>query len=72
MAGKVFCLECFHKLLIIIDLVGILSYVTKHRLFAKARTRGYKKKFMLNSAEHEILNSHKYKNIKKFSFFRLR
>ena len=23
----------------------------------------------LNSAEHEILNSHKYKNIKKFSFF---
>ena len=25
--------------------------------------------FMLNSAEHEILNAHKYKNIKKFSFF---
>ena len=24
---------------------------------------------MLNSAEHEILNSHNYKNIKKFSFF---
>ena len=24
--------------------------------------------FMLNSAEHEILNAHKYKNIKKFSF----
>ena len=23
--------------------------------------------FMLNSAEHEILNAHKYKNIKKFS-----
>ena len=23
--------------------------------------------FMLNSAEHEILNSHKYKNIKKFN-----
>ena len=24
---------------------------------------------MLNSVEHEILNAHKYKNIKKFSFF---
>ena len=24
--------------------------------------------FMLNSAEHEILNTHKYKIIKKFSF----
>ena len=23
---------------------------------------------MLNSVEHEILNAHKYKNIKKFSF----
>ena len=27
------------------------------------------KLFMLNSVEHEILNAHKYKNIKKFSFF---
>ena len=24
---------------------------------------------MLNSAEHGILNAHKYKNIKKFGFF---
>ena len=24
---------------------------------------------MLNSVEHEILNAHKYKNIKKLSFF---
>ena len=30
---------------------------------------GYKK-FILNSAEHEILNAHKYTNIKKFSIFR--
>ena len=30
---------------------------------------GYKKLFMLNSAEHEILNAYKYKNIKKFSLF---
>ena len=32
-------------------------------------TDGYKTFFMLNSTEHEILNAHKYKNIKKFSFF---
>ena len=34
--------------------------------------RGYKTFFMLNSAEHEILNAHKYNNIKKLSIFRLR
>ena len=28
--------------------------------------------FMLNSVEHEILNAHKYKNIKKSAYFRLR
>ena len=28
----------------------------------------YKIFFMLNSAEHEILNAHKYLNIKKFGF----
>ena len=32
------------------------------------RARGYTFFFMLNSAELEILNAHKYKNIKKFSF----
>ena len=31
--------------------------------------RGYKTFFVLNSIEHEILNAHKYKNIKKFGFF---
>ena len=30
---------------------------------------GYKTFFLLNSFEHEILNSHKYKNIKKFDLF---
>ena len=25
--------------------------------------------FMLNSAEHELLNAHKYENIKNFSIF---
>ena len=33
------------------------------------RARGYKTFFLLNSLEHEISNAHKYKNIKKFSFF---
>ena len=27
--------------------------------------RGYKTSFMLNSVEHEIINAHKYKNIKQ-------
>ena len=31
--------------------------------------RGYKTLFMLKSVEHELLNAHKSKNIKKFSFF---
>ena len=36
------------------------------------RARGYKTFFMLTSAEHEILNVHKYKDIKKFGFVTLR
>ena len=32
------------------------------------QARGYKTFFMLNSAEHELLNAHKYKNIKKTNF----
>ena len=32
--------------------------------------RYYKTYFMLNSVEHEILNAHKYRNIKKFGFFK--
>ena len=31
--------------------------------------RGYNFFFMLNSAEHDILNAHKYKNIMKISTF---
>ena len=34
--------------------------------------RGYKTFFMLNSTKHGFLNVHKYKDIKKFGFFRLR
>ena len=33
-------------------------------------SRGYKTFFVLNSVEHEILNAHKYKNIKKFGIFK--
>ena len=33
------------------------------------QARGYKHFFLLSSAEHEIINVHKYKNIKKFSIF---
>ena len=39
------------------------------KFFHKIRSRGHKTFFMLNSVEHEILNAHKYINIKKFSFF---
>ena len=38
-------------------------------LLRVTRLRGCKTFSMLNSAEHEILNAHKYKNIKKFSIF---
>ena len=34
--------------------------------------RGYKTFLMLISIEHEILNAHKYKNIKKFGVSMLR
>ena len=33
------------------------------------RPQGYKTFFMLNSAEYEILNAYKYKNIQKISIF---
>ena len=36
----------------------------------KSWPRGYKTFFVLNSVEHEILNAHKYKNIKKFGLFK--
>ena len=35
----------------------------------QSRSRDYKTFFMLNSFEHEILNAHKCKHIKKFSIF---
>ena len=38
------------------------------KLSAEATLPGYKTFFMLNSVEHEILNTRKYKNIEKFGF----
>ena len=36
--------------------------------FQQTSPKVIKKIFMISSAEYEILNAHKYKNIKKFSF----
>ena len=38
----------------------------------RTRPRGYKTFFVLNSVEHEILNAHKYKNVKKLGLFKAR
>ena len=53
----------------------VLSSTKEHAspftLVSKAHereARGYRTFFMLNSVEHEILNAHKYKNIKKSAF----
>ena len=39
-------------------------------ILCDTRPRGYKTFFVLNSVEHEILNAHMYKNIKKFGLFK--
>ena len=55
------------KLSISNDRTAVLAMFT-----GTIRYRGYKIVFMLNSVKHEILNTHKSKNIKKFGCFRLR
>ena len=45
-----------------------MRYMNTHQ-FNMLRPRDYKTFFMLKSTEHEILNAHKYENIKKFSIF---
>ena len=40
----------------------------KYELFKQSWPRGYKTFSMLNSAEHEILNAHRYGNVKKTAF----
>ena len=67
---------CLNKWLlwyfIVIPIYKEKSFNYIHIQPVKAWTWGYKTIFMLNWVEHEILNAQKYKNIKKFSFFRLR
>ena len=46
-----------------------LLYLLRIRHSFTSWLRGYKTVFMLNSAEHEILNALKDKNVKKFSIF---
>ena len=64
----------------VVDSVSFLYYELALRYYKLAfnvscscvittRSRGYKTVFMLNSAEHEILNAHKCENIKKFGIF---
>ena len=49
-----------------------LNLVTKQNILQTVQIQpDYKTIFMLNSAEHEILNIHKYKNINQLSIFRL-
>ena len=38
-------------------------------IIEKDQARSYKTFFMLTSPQHEIVNAHNYKNIKKLSFF---
>ena len=58
----------------VLDLCGFVLSQTgitpADRYLSYSWPRGYKTFFMLNSVGHEILNAHKYKNIKKFSFFK--
>ena len=43
----------------------------KYKMTYTTRPLGYKTFSMLDSAKHEVLNAHKYKNIKKLSFFQV-
>ena len=49
--------------------VKILTEKNRCVNFMKNRPRGYKTFFMLKSVEHEILNAHRCKIIKKFGSF---
>ena len=60
------CMKNNIKYLKIIIIWWYLSFIITK---LGARARGYKTFFMLNSVEHEILNAHKYKIIKKFGLY---
>ena len=48
-------------------IVGILTLMSRKNFILSPEV--IKLFFVLNSAEHKILNAHKYKKIKKFSIF---
>ena len=63
-------IQCFRYFTINpVKFFSIKTDRSEQTLQRQIRPLGCKTSFMLNSAEHEILNAHKYKNIKKFSFF---
>ena len=47
------------------------SEISRNFLYPETWPRGYKTFFVLNSVEHELLNAHTYKNIKKFGIFKV-
>ena len=51
---------------------AVMSIFGAKTKIALTGPRGYKTFSMLNSVEYEILNAHKYKDINKIGFFRLR
>ena len=64
-----YCLSLFlHTCSLIRALLDICFLVPVSQVVQITRPRGYKTFFVLNSIEHEILNAHKYNNIKKFCF----
>ena len=67
--GSEFLAELLVALLRELNNQGLRVHVVGHSLNLEILPRGYKTFSMLNSTEHEISNAHKFKYIKKFSFF---
>ena len=67
--NSVFLMTKMGLLYILADNVQNFQFQYPGKNCAFTRPRGYKTFFMLNSVEHEILNAHKYKNIKKSNIF---
>ena len=70
MESMYICTEAWNNIGITkLDTTQIQRVLRIEILQASIRPRGYKTFFMLNSAEHEILNAHKYENLKKNQHF---
>ena len=60
---------CMNKIIAFLPTSVIdAHHLTRHDLHGSSPGAQVIKFFMLNSAEHEIVKAHKYKNIKKLSF----